>query len=160
MALRALRDSDAAEEAIQETMARAVMALRDGRPRNPEKLGAYVRGIARHVIIDAQRARERSLPLQAAPQQELSTHPDNPLSALITAEERDLVRRALTHLSARDREVLHLSFFEGLTPKEIAARVGESAVRIRKRKSRALLRLRQAFLGGAGTCHEEPSSPT
>jgi len=160
MALRALRDPEAAEEAAQETLVRALEAMRAGRPRDPEKLGAFVRGIARHVIADTQRARARSIPLQAQEQQKLGTHRDDPLSALITTEERSLVRLALTRLSVGDREVLHLSFFDGLTPMEIAERLGEPAFRIRKRKSRALNRLRQAFLQGAGTCHESGSSQT
>jgi len=139
---------------------RALEAMRNGRPGNPEKLGAFVRGIARHVIADARRARERSLPLQSSLQQKLGTHRDDPLTALITKQERNRVRLALTQLSAGDREVLHLSFFDGLTPMEIAERLGEPAFRIRKRKSRALSRLRQAFLHGAGTCHESGSSQT
>ena len=52
MALRALGDPEAAEEAVQETLVRALEALREGRPRDPEKLGAFVRGIARHVIAE------------------------------------------------------------------------------------------------------------
>ena len=146
MALRALRDPEAAEEAAQETLVRALEAMRNGRPRDPEKLGAFVRGIARHVIADAQRAGERTVPLQAPPQQQLGTLRDDPLTALITTEERDRVRLALTRLSTGDREVIRLSFFDGLTPMEIAERLGEPASRIRKRKSRALSRLRQAFL--------------
>ncbi len=160
MALRALGDTEAAEEAVQETMVRAMEALRDGRLNDPEKLGAFVRGIARHVIADAHRARQRGAPLQAVPEGELGTSGDDPLTALITAEERNRVRLALRRLSAVDRQILHLSFFEGLTPIEIAQRLGEPALRVRKRKSRALARLRQALLQGAGTRHEWRSSTT
>ena len=160
MALRALGDLEAAEEAVQETLVRALEALRDGRPRDPEKLGAYVRGIARHVIAKTQHARQRQAPLEALPEAERGTNRNDPLTALVTAEERDHVRRALTELSAGDRDILHLSFFEGLTPVEIAERLGEPALRIRKRKSRALRRLRQAFLRGERACHESGSSRT
>jgi len=123
-------------------------------------IGAFVRGIARHVIADIQRGRRRSAPLQAVPETEHGTGRDDPLTALVTAEERDRVRLALTQLSAGDRDILHLSFFEGLTPVEIAERLGEPALRIRKRKSRALRRLREAFLRGAGPCHDSGSSQT
>ena len=44
-------------------------------------------------------------------------------------------------LSATDQEILHLSFFEGLSPAEITDHLNEPAERIRKRKSRARLRL-------------------
>jgi RNA polymerase sigma-70 factor (ECF subfamily) len=160
MALRALGDPDAAEEAVQETMVRALDALRDGRLSDPEKLGAFVRGIARHVIADTHRARRRSAPLQAVPERELGTSSDDPLTTLITAEEHHRVRLALTQLSAGDRQILHLSFFEGLTPAAIAERLGEPALRVRKRKSRALDRLRRALLPGAGTRHDWRSSTT
>jgi RNA polymerase sigma-70 factor (ECF subfamily) len=160
MALRALGDPDAAEEAVQETMVRALEALRDGRPSDPDKLGAFVRGIARHVIADTHRARQRSAPLQAVPEGELGTSKDDPLTTLITAEERHRVRLALTRLSAGDRQILHLSFFEGLTPAAIAERLGEPALRVRKRKSRALARLRRALLPGPSTRHEWRSSTT
>lgn len=158
MALRALGDPEAAEEAVQETLVRALEALRDGRPRDPEKLGAFVRGIARHVIADIHHARKRSAPLDAVPETQRRTSSDDPLGSLITAEERDQVRRALAQLAPGDRDILHLSFFEGLSPAEIAERLGEPALRIRKRKSRALRRLREAFSRGTG--HESRPSQT
>lgn len=160
MALRALGDLEAAEEVVQEALVRALEALRDGRPKDPEKLGAFVRGIARHVIADTRKALGRSIPLEAISEATLNPGGDNPLSALVTAEERGRVRQALSLLSAADRQVLHLSFFNGLTPAEIAERLGEPALRIRKRKSRALRRLRRAFLSGGRECHESSSSQT
>ena len=159
LALRALGDPEAAEEAAQETLTRAVEALRDGRLKVREKLGAFVQGIARHVIADVFRARQRTSDFEALTEVS-GSDPRDPLSALISAEERDRVRHALTELSVSDREILHLSFFEGLTPAEIADRLNEPAERIRKRKSRALLRLRSAFLEKTDTGHESGSPPT
>ncbi len=155
MALRALGDPDAAEEAVQETLVRALDALRDGRIGNPDKLGAFVRGIARHVIADAHRARQRSARQQPLSDTSPAGGDADPLTALINAEERDHVRSALTQLSAGDREILHLSFFEGLTPVEIAERLGEPPLRIRKRKSRALNRVRRALLRGGQVSRSE-----
>ena len=153
MALLALGDPEAAEEAAQETLTRAVEALRQGRPREGENLGAFVRGIARHVIADMLRARQRTTRLEAV-SEAAGAAPGDALSVLISAEERDRVRRALTQLSAGDREILHLCFFEGLTPAQIAERLDEPAQRIWKRKSRALERLRRALLGKPETGQE------
>ena len=159
MALRSLRDREAAEEAAQETLTRAVEASKQGRIKNPEKLGAFVRGIARHVIADMIRARKQTTRLEA-----LTGTPSDPdsdaLSLIISKQQREQLRVALADLSATDQEILHLSFFEGLTPAEIAARLKEPAERIRKRKSRALLRLRSAFLEKTETGHESGSPPT
>lgn len=160
MALRALGDVDAAEEAVQESLARTVEAVRAGRGPEPGKLGAFAAGIARHVTADLQRARHRTVPLdEASPAAPASSDPD-PLTALISADERGRLRAAMTKLSPKDRYTLRLTFFEGLTPSELAARSGEPAERVRKRKSRALQRLRRAFLGSAAQRHESRARPT
>ncbi|MBI1723136.1 MAG: sigma-70 family RNA polymerase sigma factor [Gemmatimonadetes bacterium] len=155
MALRALRDPDAAEEVVQETLARAVAALRE---RSPEvgNLGAYVAGIARHVIADVHRAQKRTVPLDASVAGRADAGPD-PLHTLISAAERTAVRAALAKLSLTDREILRLSFFEGLTPAEVAARLHQPDARVRKRKSRALERLRRAFLEAARRPESAPA---
>lgn len=159
MALQTLRDPDAADEVVQETLTRALEALRLGRLKDIGKLGGFVRGIARHVIADVVRARQRSAAFDAL--SDVANGPAKPdaLSELISAEERRRVLLALTELSTTDRQILNLSYFEGLTPTEIAERLGEPALRIRKRKSRALERLRRAFLAGASG-HELGSRTT
>ena len=158
LALRTLGSAEASREAVQETLARAVVALANGQPSDPEKLPAFVAGIARHVIVDMVRAARRVVPLDTLP---ATDHPSNnadALSALVSAAEHAQVRDALGQLVPSDRELLRLCYFEGLTPGEIAGRLGEPADRVRKRKSRALERLRQAFRGGAG--HDGRSGPT
>lgn len=154
MALRALGDLEAADEAVQETLARAIAALRDGRLRDRAKLGAFVAGIARHVIADVFRARQRTLPIEALPLNVAVAKASDPLARIISDEERRRLEVALAQLSLRDRDILRMCFFEGLSPAEVAARLGESAERIRKRKSRALERLRRAFLDARQEGHE------
>jgi RNA polymerase sigma-70 factor (ECF subfamily) len=154
MALHTLGDWDVAEEVAQETLVRALEVLCGSRPTPPENLGAFVRGIARHVIADTCYARRRSIPLEDMPYKKGGANTQDPLSLLVTEEERGRVRGALLELSPADRDLLHLAFFEGLTPSEIAERIDEPAARIRKRKSRALHRLREAFSGEDGTGNE------
>jgi RNA polymerase sigma factor (sigma-70 family) len=144
IALRALRNSAAAEEAAQESLTRAVVALRENRLRDPEKLGAFVRGIARHVIMDALRSSRRVGPSEAV-NEAVDPVPDA-LEHVVSSDERARLHAALGGLRAIDRELLRLCFFEGLTPDDIARRLGEPAERIRKRKSRALERLRQVLV--------------
>ena len=159
MALRALGTVPAAEEAAQETLSRALIALQNGQPADPEKVAAFVTGIARHVIADACRLRKRDVSLDAVPDQ--PTHGGlDALASLISTAEHDAVHVALDQLSPSDRELLRLAYFEGLTPAEIADRLAEPAERIRKRKSRALERLRAAFLGAGGAGHESGGRTT
>lgn len=142
MALRALGNADLADEVAQESIVRAFHSLRSSRP---EKLGAFVAGIARHVIADIIRKRPREVPLDdLAPDAEPKTQRD-PLTILCDASEQARVHQALGLLAVADRELLHLVFFEGLSPSEIAQRLGAPPERVRQRKLRALARLRLAF---------------
>jgi RNA polymerase sigma factor (sigma-70 family) len=155
MALHDLRDADLAEEVAQETLVRLVQALREGRLQDPANLGAFTRAIARHVIVDTLRARQRFT--ETGKTAELASEEDS-LGALVSAEQAARVRAALQQLSAGDREILRLSFFEGLTPQQLAERTGEPSSRVRKRKERALERLRKVFLERSG--HGTATRPT
>ena len=66
----------------------------------------------------------------------------------MTATEKERIWRGVAMLPDSDRRLLELSFREGLLPTEIALRTGEPPERIRKRKSRALERLREIFRTG------------
>ncbi len=160
MALRRLGDADLADEVAQETLARTVAAIRGGRAGDIQSLGAFVHGIARHVIVDVTRSNQRqggSDGLAKAP--DPATLDRDALGLVISNEEGADVRAALARLDASDREILHLSFYEGLTPAEVALRLNKDPVVIRKRKSRALERLRAAFLA-ATTGHAGRLRPT
>lgn len=163
IALRALGDPDAADEAVQETLARAVVALADGRLDDPARLAAYVAGIVRHVCSHLHRDRKNTMSLEDADAGKivgtgLAVRFD-PLEALIRAAEAERLRVAFRALSAVDQQLLRLFFHEDRTPAEVATALAEPADRIRKRKSRALARLRRVFLGDAPG-HDEPTSGT
>jgi len=160
LAVRALGTADAAEEAVQETLARAVAALARGQLADPAKLPAFVAGIARHVIVDMLRARRRLVSLDALPSTAHPSHDPDALGALVTAGEQARVRTALVLLTGSDRDLLRLCYVEGLGPGEIAERTGEPPERIRKRKSRAMERLREAFHGAGASRHAEARLPT
>jgi len=158
LALRTLGSADASREAAQETLTRAVVALANGQPSDPLKLPAFVAGIARHVIVDMVRAERRVVSLETLPAGDQPSSNVDALSALVSTIERARVRDVLGQLAPSDRELLRLCYFEGLTPSELAERLGEPADRVRKRKSRALERLRQAFRGDGG--HDGRPIPT
>lgn len=160
LALRTLGSADASREAVQETLARAVVALANGQPSDLGKLPAFVAGIARHVVVDMVRAQRRIVSLDSLPLTEHPAPAADALSALVSTEEHARVRAALGSLSATDRALLRDCYVEGLSPTEIAARSREPAERVRKRKSRALDRLRAAFRGSDATRHAEAHAPT
>ncbi len=161
IALRRLRDTDAAHEAVQEILTRTLALASQGRTVNSDELVRIAHGIARHVFADVIRSRIRESRLSPLHENDQLSGPAfDALAPLIAAEEQERLRRALQQLGPADHQLLHLSYFEELTPAELSRRLGEPAERIRKRKSRALARLRQAFLGLTRSNAEqsEPSS--
>ena len=64
MALATLGDAESAEEVAQESLARLLHALREGRLRDSQRLGAFARSIAHHVIVDLLRAQRRLVRLE------------------------------------------------------------------------------------------------
>jgi RNA polymerase sigma-B factor len=58
-------------------------------------------------------------------------------------EQRYLLRSGLTHLPPREREILHLRFYEGLTQREIADRVGVSQMHVSRLIRRSIESLRK-----------------
>lgn len=154
MALRALSDADQAEDVVQESLLRALNSVTPEIATDAARLGAFVGGIARHVIADIRR---RELKFTSLPAALPAGTAEDALSRLVKAEEHAAIHQALAALSPRDRAVLRDSFFRGLSPAQVAAASGEPAERVRKRKSRALERLRAAL---ASVGHEAaiPSS--
>lgn len=168
LALRSLGDTDAAEDAAQETLTRTLGAILGGQIDHPSKVAAFARGVARHVIVDLLRARGRLESLESLSEEEAALQGHDALDLAVTSEENQRVQAALERLDPADQHLLRLSFFDGLTPIQVGALMGEPAERIRKRKSRALERLREAFLGSArshevdstSTTEKEPAAPS
>ena len=146
IALVRTRDREAARDLAQETMLAVIRNLRDDRLLDPEKLPAYICGTARNLINNYLRARTRRPEGGTAP--ESFTGPDCEVD-LEQTERQFLARRAISHLQPADRLILLLTLVDGMKPGEIAERLGLSAEVVRKRKSRALERVRQVL--GAGS---------
>ena len=74
----------------------------------------------------------------------------DPEQCFSSVERSRLALRAIQSLKSRDRALLQLSLLDGLGSAEIAAKMGLSPELVRKRKSRALLRVR-GFLKEKGS---------
>jgi RNA polymerase sigma factor (sigma-70 family) len=158
VAVRSLGDVEEAQDAVQETLVRTLAAIRGDRVPPGVPLEAFVYGIARHVITDVQRRRMRERGATGDPEALPAPGP-SAREALVHADEREAAALALATLPAADRELLKCCFVQGERVAAIAARLGEPADRLRKRKSRALERLREA-LGRSRAGHEAASRPT
>lgn len=149
IAARTIGRGPDADDAVQEILARTVAAVREGRVPEGVPVAVFAYGIARHVLADVhrERARHAGATVDAA---SLPAPHASPLDELIATEERDAMARALATLSPADQDLLRACYVTGERLTAIAARLGQPAERIRKRKSRALERLRQALEAGGG----------
>ncbi|HXW32776.1 MAG TPA: sigma-70 family RNA polymerase sigma factor [Acidimicrobiales bacterium] len=129
-----------AEDAVNETMTRAVAGLSRYRP-GPAGFDGWLFGIARHVSLDHQRRSARR------PRHAPALVPDPPVDGelgdgLELAADHLQVRRAYEALGPADREVLDLRVVAGLSVEQTAAALGRRPGAVRTAQSRALARLR------------------
>jgi RNA polymerase sigma-70 factor, ECF subfamily len=150
VALRALGDGDRAQDAVQESLVRVLRVLRTTGIPTTYSLESYTYGTLKHVIGDLHRNRRR---LTLLPHW-LAASVESPLEALAATEQIVKVKQGLAQLGPEDRELLQRCYLAGERVAEIARATGEPAERIRKRKSRALERLRQLLADG----HTPPST--
>jgi RNA polymerase sigma-B factor len=64
---------------------------------------------------------------------------------LASTPERVALRRAMADLPERERRIVELRFYEGLTQSEIAAKVGTSQVHVSRLLRASLARLQDAL---------------
>jgi RNA polymerase sigma-70 factor, ECF subfamily len=108
---------------------------------------AFVYGIAAHKVTDAFRAIGRN---RAEPVAELPDGPgtvDGPEHRVLAAELSEHLGALLTHLTARQREVLVLRLAVGLSAEETAQAVRSTPGAVRVTQHRALARLRRILRG-------------
>jgi RNA polymerase sigma factor (sigma-70 family) len=131
-----LRDRAAAEDVTAAAFERAYRKRtsfdeRRGSPR------AWLFGIARHAALDELRRRKRVAALTMEP-------PEAADDVAELAARRQAVLSALGRLSARERELIALRYYAGLSNTELAAVVGVSATNAGTLVHRAMTKLREA----------------
>jgi RNA polymerase sigma factor (sigma-70 family) len=135
-----LRDASAAEEVTATAFERAFRRRRRFDPRRGTPR-AWLFGIARNAALDELRRRRR--------QAELVREPDDP-GAQVGADEteaslrRAALAKALAELNPRERELVALKFFAGLSNSEIASVLEVSESNAGTRLHRVVTKLREA----------------
>lgn len=134
-----------AEDAVSETMARAVAGL-DRMTLGPAGFDGWLFGIARRVAADHhRRAGRRRRQDTAARSVSDPTAGDAAAEGLVVLDDHAEMRRAFSTLSDSDREVLELRVVAGLSADEVAGALGKRAGAVRTAQSRALANLRRAL---------------
>jgi len=135
-----VRDPAAAEDVVALAFERAYR--RRGRfdpARGTQR--AWLFAIARNAALDELRRRRRTAALLADPE-DPGTSPESDQGD--DPERRATVRAALAGLDPRDRELVALKFWGGLSNTEIAAVLGVSESNAGTRVHRAVTKLREA----------------
>lgn len=145
VAVRITRDAGSAEEVVQDVFSAVWRSAAGFRPGSNVK--AWLNGIARHRAIDITRVRHFRanadvVRLDALPFLCTPIETETQVLAVLAQEE---VRQALLGLAPVQRTTLELSYYAGLSPREIAVHTGvplgtvKSRLRLGRAKLRSLL---------------------
>ena len=141
-----LRSAQLIEDLSQETFLRVLTALRrkDGL-EYPERLGAFVNTVCQNLLFELYRAESRR-PADLAYHLDVPDERASAESALVTDERKDQVRQVLQDLTAKDRELLYMVFYEEIDKDEICRRFSVEREYLRVLVHRAKARFRKKLL--------------
>jgi RNA polymerase sigma-70 factor (ECF subfamily) len=128
------------EDILQDAFAKIHAGL--GGLKESERLEAWLFQVARRAILDHFRRRSGKRRSAQLPEDLAEPKPEGDL----TAEVASWLAPMLTLLPDEDRDVLRLADLEGLSQKDLAARLGLSLTAAKSRVQRARQRLRNAVL--------------
>jgi RNA polymerase sigma-70 factor (ECF subfamily) len=142
LALRRLRDRQRAEDAVQETFAAVWRSAASYRPeRGPAAPWLYA--VARNAIVDRLRAR----PEPASEVPELPANEPGPADRAESSFVAWRIHRALEELPAKEREVVELAYWSGLSQSEVAEYLHIPLGTVKTRTRSALARLADVLEG-------------
>jgi RNA polymerase sigma-70 factor (ECF subfamily) len=149
LAIRILTDAAEAEDVVQDVFAQAwQQAQRYDAARAP--VAAWLMIMTRARALD--RLRRRRSRITATEIDSSTPHPRDPdpsqEAQVITAEQAERLRGALSHLPDGQRAAIELAYYEGLSQSDIAERLQEPLGTIKTRIRSGLLKLRETLLGG------------
>jgi RNA polymerase sigma-70 factor, ECF subfamily len=143
-----MRDRERALELTQECFVKALEYAKRG--NTIDDLRPFLYRTLRHLIIDEYR-RKKTVSLEGMTEGESGTEAE----ALMPADESNTLERAIERFEGKRaleclerlpdlyREAVSLRYVEGLTPREIAAIVGESETTVSVRVHRGLKKMRE-----------------
>ena len=152
LALRLLTDAQEAEDLAQEIF----LNLCRNRSYNPQRgsLSSYLATLTRSRAIDRLRSRSARQRLLARCQQQLREPAPTPVEQAARAEQRQQVRWALAQLPPQQRQVLELSYYNGLSQADIAQELNRPLGTIKTWARKGLLQLRTTLAESARGDHD------
>lgn len=142
--LRHLRDEHAAADLMQQVMLTTIEQLRTGKLREPERIGSFVFGVCRMMVLDLRRGQARRERLLRQYGDDISVADASVAPRL----DHDRVAHCLDGLSERERSVLLMTFYEDKPANDVAAALGVTAGNVRVIRLRGLEHLRDCVMRG------------
>jgi len=153
-AMKRLANEDRAADATSQVFIKAIAALPRYKPQmrgEGTTFRSWLMLIARNVVIDKARKHRPAIDLEAPSAQPwMVDHGRSPEEEAIAAEERELVRRAVAKLPAKQQQIVQMRAM-GLKGTEIAETLGMTIAGVRTANHRAYKRLRELLGDDKGT---------
>lgn len=139
--MRHLRDQHAADDLAQQVLVTVLLALREGRLREPEKLASFVMGTSRMTVLDLRRGAKRKQELLERFGSEFVTTVEPGFAQLDTRQ----LTRCLQGLKERERAVVLMTFYDEKAGADVAHSLGISEANVRVLRYRAIHLLRDCM---------------
>jgi len=139
--LRHLRDAHAADDLAQQVMITVLLALRERRLREPEKLASFVMGTSRMSVLDQRRGTIRKQQLLETFGAEFVTTFEH--STLHLDEKR--LTECVQALREREKAVIIMTFYDELSGADVSGFLGISKANVRVVRHRAIQLLRNCM---------------
>jgi RNA polymerase sigma-70 factor, ECF subfamily len=107
-----LNSPQAIEDVRQETFTRVLAALRDGKIRHPDRLGAFVNSMCNNVLLEHYRSSSRDDSLDGEEQPEIPAANIDVIGAIASKQMSEKIRQILDQMPDRDRRLLREVFLE------------------------------------------------
>lgn len=107
-----LHSPQAIEDVRQETFTRVFAALRGGKIRQPDRLGAFVNSMCNNVLLEQYRVSSRDSSLEDEEQFDFPALNVDVLGAIAAKQMSEKIREILEKMSERDRRLLKEVFLE------------------------------------------------
>jgi RNA polymerase sigma-70 factor, ECF subfamily len=119
-----LHSPQAIEDVRQETFTRVFAALRSGKIRQPDRLGAFVNSMCNNVLLEQYRASSRDSSLEDEEETDFPALTLDVLGAIAAKQMAEKIREILEEMPERDRRLLREVFLEERDKDEVCRDFG------------------------------------
>jgi RNA polymerase sigma-70 factor (ECF subfamily) len=119
-----LHSPQAIEDVRQETFSRVFAALRSGKLRQPDRLGAFVNSMCNNVLLEHYRSSSRDTALEDEEEKDFPAPTVDVLGAIAARQIGEKIREILEELPERDRRLLREVFLEERDKDEVCRDFG------------------------------------